>query len=436
MTVEVTSQQARKIRNQLLNAPVAPGFYSYLINVGTVGILEALEENYFHGELADGIGCFKFVEGDYGSGKTQFINSLAQRAIENNIVVAIASIGNECPFNSPLAIFKSVMSAFTVPGSEAAIGSPPKGIEILFRDWIRRKLHEMGLADGAHVPDAARRQVERVFDELWLGAPDPQVASGLRALGKRLIAAACGGSSSVADAELIAWVRGEPIRSKALKEAYGLHEPARDENAFKRLRTVIGFLRQKMGYRGFLIAFDEGGRIISFRRGTVKQRQAIENMLTMINENAEGGFGGVMFVYAATPDFRSDTIKAYTALNDRIGSVPFLAGSPQTPLIVLERLQSDQMLMELGSRLLEIFAKADGVSFKEDVQTKNMQLLIETEKVELALLEVPPRLFVFHCCALLEGQAKSESEMNIDEMRDFVRTHKLPDRSEGNEKTA
>ncbi len=435
MTVEVTSQQAKKIRNQLLNAPVAPGFYSHLINVGTDGILEALEENYFHGELADGIGCFKFVEGDYGSGKTQFINSLAQRAIENFIVVAIASIGHECPFNSPLAIFKAVMSAFAVPGADPGISNPPKGIEILVRDWIRHKFREMGLGDGAHVPDAARRQVERVFDELWLGAPDPQMGSGLRALGKRLIAGECGGSSSVADAELIAWVRGEPIRSKALKEAYGLHEPARDDNAFRRLRTVIGFLRQKMGYRGFLIAFDEGGRIISFRRGTVKQRQAIENMLTMINENAEGGFGGVMFVYAATPDFRSDTIRAYTALNDRIGSVPFLAGSPQTPLIVLERLQSNEMLMELGSRLLEIFAKADSVSLKEDVQTKNMRLLVETEKVELALLEVPPRLFVFHCCALLEGQGKSEREMTPDEMREFVRTHKLADVSEESEKT-
>src|SRR5581483_11525705 len=378
--VEATSQQAKNIRSQLLNAPVAPGFYSHLINVGTDDILDALERNYFHGELADGIGCFKFLEGDYGSGKTQFINSLARRAIDNDIVVAIVSIGQECPFNSPLAIFSAVMSSFAVPNVDATPGNPPKGIEILLRDWIRRKLAEMGIGQGAHVPEQARRQVERVFDELWLGAPDPQAAAGLRALGKRLVAAECGGSSSVADSELIAWVRGQPIRSKALKDAYGLHDPAKDENAFRRMRTVIGFLRQRMGYRGFLIAFDEGGRIISFRRGTVKQRQAIENMLTMINENAEGGFGGVMFLYAATPDFRSDTIRSYTALNDRIGSVPFLPGSPQTPLIVLERLQSDEMLMQLGSRLMDIFAKADGIGWREELQRANMQLLIHTEK--------------------------------------------------------
>jgi len=56
-----------------------------------------------------------------------------------------------------------------------------------------------------------------------------------------------------------------------------------------------------MGYRGFLVAFDEGTRTSSFRRGSAKQKQAIENLLTMINQNAEGEFGGVMFLYAATP---------------------------------------------------------------------------------------------------------------------------------------
>jgi len=73
---------------------------------------------------------------------------------------------------------------------------------------------------------------------------------------------------------------------------------------------VIAFLRSRMGYQGFLIAFDEGTRHISFRRGSIKQKQSTQNLLTMINQNADGEFGGVMFLYAATPDFRSEVISA------------------------------------------------------------------------------------------------------------------------------
>jgi len=55
----------------------------------------------------------------------------------------------------------------------------------------------------------------------------------------------------------------------------GLFEPARDDNAFRRLKTVIAFLRSRMGYQGFLIAFDEGTRTSSFRRG-VYQAEAVD----------------------------------------------------------------------------------------------------------------------------------------------------------------
>ena len=165
------------------------------------------------------------------------------------------------------------------------------------------------------------------------------MAAALTALSQRLLKLACGGADSVTDSELIAWGRGDNIRSNVLK-SMGLFEPARDDNAFRRLKTVIAFLRSRMGYQGFLIAFDEGTRTSSFRRGSAKQRQAIENLLTMINQNAEGEFGGVMFLYAATPDFRSDVISTYRALQDRIGSTAFSKGSPLVPLINIEETNS------------------------------------------------------------------------------------------------
>jgi hypothetical protein len=38
-----------------------------------------------------------------------------------------------------------------------------------------------------------------------------------------------------------------------------------------------------------------------------------------------------MFLYTATPDFRSEVIKNYRALHDRIGTKAFSRGSPTVP---------------------------------------------------------------------------------------------------------
>src|SRR5262249_9590922 len=157
-------------------------------------------------------------------------------------------------------------------------------------NWILRRLHQLGAAPGTDVPDLVQRQIEQQIGGLWRGAPDQQVASALITLSQRLLKLACGAAEAINDREVIAWLRGDSVRSAVLKNL-GLFEPVRDDNAFRRLKTVIAFLRSRMGYKGFFIAFDEGTRTSSFRRGSVKQKQAIENLLTMINQNADGEFG-------------------------------------------------------------------------------------------------------------------------------------------------
>lgn len=425
--VEISGANARQIRAKLMNAPVAPGSYSPFINAGTEEILTILEENYFKEELVEGISCFKYLEGDYGSGKTQFIHSLAERADHNQIVSAIVNIGQECPFNSPLAIFKSIMSSFVPPKINDSDINEEKGIEILLRAWITDRLRSLGWSNGQEVPDMARRQIELNFTKIWHGPPDQQMAYALMGLGKRILAWECGADESVTDRDLRAWIRGETVRSKALKEEYGLHEPARDETAFRRLKTAIKFLRTRLGFKGFFIAFDEGTRTSVFRRGSVKQKQAIENMLTMINENAEGEFGGVMFMYAATPDFRSEVIQAYQALNDRIGSVAFVPGRPMTPLIELQSLNSDTVLSQIGKKLLNVFAKADKVVWDESMQLQNIDTLIQALKSVLYYENIPPRYFVYHYCRFLDQQKNKEVLLDLESAKEFVQSHELPE---------
>jgi hypothetical protein len=421
MEIAISKTDATRLVRTLLNAPIAPGRYSHFINVGTEHIIEALDLNYFRGELAEGIGCFKYLEGDYGSGKTQFINSLAQRASEQNVVTALVTVGTECPFNSPAAIFTAIMESFSPP---LEANREEKGIEVLIDCWVERRIRQFGAEPGSDVPDIVQNQIEQQIGGLWKGAPDQQMATALQTISQRLLKTRCGARENVADSELISWVRGGNIRSSALK-GMGLFEPVRDENAFRRLKTVISFLRSRMGYKGFFISFDEGTRTSSFRRGSVKQKQAIENLLTMINQNADGEFGGVMFLYAATPDFRSEVISTYRALQDRIGTKAFSKGSPQVPLINIEDTNSEDVIVSIGERLLSVFSKAYGLTWDRATQTQNMRKIIAAQKA--ALFETPkPRFFVYQFCRFLESQREAQHAISAEQASAFVSSNEPP----------
>ena len=424
MEVAITPTDARRLVSKLLAAPIAPGNYSHFINVGTDHILDALDENYFRGELADGIGCFKYLEGDYGSGKTQLINSLAQRASEHNVVTALVTVGAECPFNSPAAIFSGIMGSFQPPADPDHRDEGGKGIDVLIDDWIIRRIRELGAEPQEDIPEIVARQIEQQIGGLWKGAPDPQMAAALRMLSQRLLAIHCGAQDAVSDNNLIAWIRGDNVRSGTLKDI-GIFEPARDDNAFRRLKTAITFLRTRMGYRGFFIAFDEGTRVTSFRRGSTKQRQAIENLLTMINQNADGEFGGVMFMYAATPDFRSEVIHNYRALQDRIGTKAFSEGSPQVPLINIEDANSDDVIYSIGKRLLAVFSKAYDIAWDDALQTTNVRVVVAAQKERL--FETPkPRYFVYQYCRFLNQQRDVQRGISAEQASRFVDDHEPP----------
>lgn len=421
MAVQIDRADANILLRVLTNAPIAPGKYAHFINVGTDGIIDALDRNYFQGELADGLGCFKYLEGDYGSGKSQFIHSLAKRASEQDVATAIVTVGFECPFSSPMAIFRAIMESIQPPLQEQLAGNDEKGVEILIRAWIERKIKEQGAEPGHNVPEIIQRQIEQQIGGLWPGAPDPQMARALLVIGKSLLNQACGASEAIIDYEILSWVRGDKIRSPALRNE-GLSEPVQDANAFRRLKTVFAFLRSRMGFKGFLIAFDEGTRTSSFRRGSIAQRQAIENMLSMINQNAEGDFGGVLFLYAATPDFRSEVISNYRALRDRIGSVAFLPGSPMVPLIDIGAAHSRDVILAIGERLLDIFSRAHSKEWDKALQQANLEKIVVAQ--EKVMFETPsPRYFVYQYCRFLTEQLKTEQMINTKQAIDFVNSH-------------
>ena len=228
--------EANRIKQKLVANPVAPGVYSHFINVGTNNIIDILEDNYFRTEMP--VSCFKYLQGYYGSGKTQFINSLAARAWQNNVVTSIVNVGIECPFNSPLAIYKAVVSNMIPPPEPGNDPEDERGIEVIFRNYVNQKLKQYGVVGGKSVPSEVMQLIEQPFTEMYIGAPDMQAVIALQQLGKLMLNDACGGTTTPADMEIISWLRGDDVKSKYLKDI-GLHKPVKDDSAFTVLTHQI-----------------------------------------------------------------------------------------------------------------------------------------------------------------------------------------------------
>ena len=105
-----------------------------------------------------------------------------------------------------------------------------------------------------------------------------------------------------------------------------------------------------------------------------------------------------------------------------------------TPLIALESLNTDKVIQEIGENLLAIFAKADSLEWDTDIQTENIQVMIQAIK-NVEYLEddnVSPRHFVYPYCRLLEVQKFEQKKISVEEAEVFVQTHTIPE-SEDNE---
>lgn len=411
----IDKDEAQRIRSILLSAPLAPGGYSHFINAGTDWVLDILEKEYLKQRLPAGAASFKYLQGPYGSGKTQFIFSLAARAWRNNIASAVVNIGIECPFNSPLAIYRHIMSSFVAPDIDNSHSSDQTGIELLLDRWIKGKLAEMGVGAGDRPEPEMRQDLDRMLSQSVMGSPDTQTTTAIQRLARSTLDRRVGAGNI--DQAALQWLKGDPVAFPELRKV-GIVEKANDVNAFQRLKAVLVYLRKILGYKGFFIAFDEGTRTGSFKKASAKERQAVENLLTLINESSRpGGFDGAMFLYAATPDFRQEVVSRYVALDARIGGTAFSVGSPMVPFIDLDPILSDDLIKGIARRLREVFGRANDVTWNDDIQDHNLGLLMQAEKEVDFTSIISPRRFVYHYCLLLHSQEINQQKLSEAESR-------------------
>ena len=409
----MNTQLARKITTRLAESGQPPERGVFAFNVGTGEMLRTLEQEYLTTILAEDAGStFKLVEAEYGGGKTHFIRCLQNIAYRKNFAVAFVELDqHECPYDNPLLVYKAVVRNLSAPPSSEE-EDPEAGLQPFLQNVAYSCRERLA---GTRDPEAERQRwldsfrradiESTVFREALYGTLSAQLRDDRDTFDL-----------------LTGWMLGENPPLERLREAIGAGERLDKSNSFLMLRCLCQAVRA-LDFSGLLILFDEGYRMVSLK-STKKQREACENLVSVINYCGHAKLPGAMFVYAVPPNFRSDVAPRYEALRQRIDArTSFSYRSPMSPVIDLGNLpiEPEELLVQVGQKLLPIVGMARGHEFDPEVQRANVRALAR-EAVEQALDVNSRRIFVKALANLLIEQAvDGERPLDVAQAKAHVR---------------
>jgi hypothetical protein len=274
----------------------------------------------------------KFIQADYGHGKTHFLDMLAQMALNRNFAVSIVTLDREtAPFNKLERVVPLIMDAIMTPSTRHG------GLGRILQEWAERV---RGL-DGSVI----LRQIDEDKD-LQLLFPDFRL---------KLVSYARAHSRQAFEEclQIEKWFRGEETKSKTFKSV-----PAY-------LAAFVQFIRH-LGYSGFVVMLDEAESITLLSRITNRD-QANENLRQIIDNQDLRGF---YFVFASTPSFLSGEddrgAQTYPALWRRISDPLGQIGQRALDKIIVElpALSTDEF-SQLARRIKTIYEISYGRDMSE-----------------------------------------------------------------------
>ncbi|MFP3710075.1 ATP-binding protein [Paraburkholderia sp. SIMBA_009] len=296
---------------QSLRAGVVPRIGQHLIQVGRERELEALLKDVVR--VADGGSSFRIVIGEYGAGKTFFLNLVRAIALEKKLVTMHADLNPDRRLHATGGQARSLyaelvknMSTRTKPDGGALAGIVEK--------FIAQAKSE-AKATGRSSDDVIRGQLGQLT-EMVNGYDFADV-----------LASYCRGfeeGNEQLKGDAIRWLRGEFTTKTDARAALGVRTIVDDATMYDQLKLLGRFVRMA-GYSGLMICLDE--LVNLYKLANVQARNSnYEQILRILNDSLQGSAEGVGFVLGGTPEFLLDTrrgLYSYAALQSRLAENTF-----------------------------------------------------------------------------------------------------------------
>ena len=334
---------------QSLRTGVVPRAGQHLIQVGRAREVQTLVSDI--DRLADGGSSFRLVVGEYGAGKTFFLNLVRAIAMERKLVVASADLNPDRRLHASGGQARSLYAELmrnlatrtkpdggALPGvvekfiSTAVAESKSQGVST--EQVIRAKLEQLSeLVNGYDFAD--------VIAAYWRGFEQ-------------------GNDQLKSDA--IRWLRGEFATRMDARAALGVRTIVDDASVYDQLKLMGRFVRLA-GYSGLLVCLDE--LVNLYKLANAQARNAnYEQLLRMLNDSLQGTAVGLGFVLGGTPDFLMDTrrgVYSYEALQSRLAQNTFATNGLvdfSGPVVRLSSLTAEDFYVLL-TKIRHVYAAGD-----------------------------------------------------------------------------
>ncbi len=334
---------------QSLRAGVVPRRGQQHIQVGRVAELEALIKDIER--IADGGSTIRFVIGEYGSGKTFFLNLVRSVAMEKKLVAAHADLTPERRLYGSGGYARSLYAELMrnlATRSKPEGGALPSVVERFVSSALtdgRRR--DVGVEEIIHDRMAALSEMvggydfAQVVSAYWRGHDT-------------------GNEQLKTDA--IRWLRGEFSTRTDARRALAVRTIVDDSNVYDHLKLMARFVRLA-GYAGFMICLDE--LVNLYKLGHTRARNTnYEQILRILNDSLQGTAVGMGVLMGGTPDFLMDTRKglySYQALQSRLAENTFAVGGLvdlSGPVMRLSSLTPEDLYVLL-TKIRHVFAAGD-----------------------------------------------------------------------------
>ena len=339
---------------QALRAGVVPRAGQQLIQVGRAREVEVMLQDLERIGQAGAV--FRLIIGEYGAGKTFFLNLVRAIAFQQKLVTAHADLNPDRRLHASggqaRSLFAELMknvSTRAKPDGGALNGVVEKFVAQARSDakvqgvpsepLIRSRLNPLTDMVGGYDFAEVITQYARAYEE--------------------------GNDSLLADA--VRWLRGEFTTRTEARAALGVRTIIDDDQIYDHLKLFARFVRVA-GFGGLLVCLDEMVNLYKLANRQARDSN-YEQILRILNDVLQGNTEGIGILLGGTPEFLLDTrrgLYSYPALQSRLTENSFAARAGLTdysgPVLRLTSLTQEDFYVLL-QRLRHVFAFGDPAKY-------------------------------------------------------------------------
>ncbi len=335
---------------QALNAGVVPRMGLQHIAVGrfkeTNALLKDIEK------ITNGSSAIRFIIGEYGAGKTFFLNLVKQISLEQNLIVISADLAPDRRLHATggqaRRLYAELMRNLSTRNKSD--GGALQSVIERFISNVRRKAR----AENTDEVEKFINHELSALEDLVGGFDFVNVLSAYwRGFDE--------GDDNLKGAAL-RWLRGEYSTKTEARKDLGVRTIIDDASFYDHLKLMAKFV-VIAGYDGFMVSIDE--MVNLYKLNSTQSRNAnYEQLLRIINDVLQGTSSRIGFVFGGTPDSLMDTrrgIYSYEALQSRLAENQFARNGLidlSGPVIRLQSLRKEELYVLLEN-IRRVFALGD-----------------------------------------------------------------------------